>query len=123
MSAGGPIEVLHEAEGMEVAVEMKKGQIYRGTLMVAEDNMNCHLNDVTFKARDGQTKPLQQVYLRGSHIKLFVLPDLLLNAPAFKKVEKAVAAKAQRDAARRGLGSKARGAASAGASGGRSVFS
>ena len=122
MSAGVPIEVLHEAEGLVVAVEMKKGEVYRGTLMVAEDNMNCHLNDVTFKARDGQSSKLQQVYLRGSHIKLFVLPDMLLNAPAFKKVQAAVDAKAARDAARRGLGGKARGAASAGGSGGKNVF-
>lgn len=31
---------------------------------------------------------LEQVYLRGSHIKLVVLPDVLKNAPVFKPVQK-----------------------------------
>lgn len=29
---------------------------------------------------------LEQVYLRGSHLKFVVLPEILKNAPVFKKV-------------------------------------
>jgi small nuclear ribonucleoprotein D3 len=122
MASSVPIEILHEAEGSMVAVEMKKGDIYRGKLASAEDSMNCHLSEVTHKAKDGKISKMEQVYLRGSHVKLFVLPDMLVNAPALAKVAKAVASKAEADAAKRGLGAKARGAASAGASGGRNVF-
>lgn len=38
--------------------------------------------------RDGRVSKLEQVYLRGSHIKLMVLPDVLKNAPVFKPVQK-----------------------------------
>lgn len=43
---------------------------------------------VTMTARDGRVSKLEQVYLRGSHIKMFVLPDVLKNAPVFKPVQK-----------------------------------
>lgn len=43
---------------------------------------------VTVTARDGRVSKLEQVYLRGSHIKLVVLPDVLKNAPVFKPVQK-----------------------------------
>lgn len=43
---------------------------------------------VTMTARDGRVSKLEQVYLRGSHIKLVVLPDVLKNAPVFKPVQK-----------------------------------
>lgn len=38
--------------------------------------------------RDGRVSKLEQVYLRGSHVKLVVLPDILKNAPVFKPVQK-----------------------------------
>lgn len=43
---------------------------------------------VTMTGRDGRVSKLEQVYLRGSHIKLVVLPDVLKNAPVFKPVQK-----------------------------------
>lgn len=43
---------------------------------------------VTMTGRDGRVSKLEQVYLRGSHIKLIVLPDVLKNAPVFKPVQK-----------------------------------
>ena len=37
---GVPVKVLHEAEGHIVTVEASTGELYRGTLIEAEDNMN-----------------------------------------------------------------------------------
>ena len=51
-----PIKLLHESEKFKVTVELKNGEVYRGTLLSAEDNMNCHLSKVTMTQRDGQVK-------------------------------------------------------------------
>jgi small nuclear ribonucleoprotein (snRNP)-like protein len=77
-----------------VTLELSSGQTYRGKLLegeyprdvggggailtvVAEDNMNVQLRDVTVTARDGKVTHLEQVYVRGSHVKLFIIPDML----------------------------------------------
>lgn len=52
----------------------------------AEDNMNSQLRDVVMTTRDGRTTHLEQVYLRGSHIRYFVVPDMLRQAPMFQRV-------------------------------------
>ena len=72
--------------------------------------MNMQLSNVTLTARDGRTSSLEQCFLRGSKIRfmvrrpnvatlspiprglrrplrLQVLPDMLKNAPMFKKVD------------------------------------
>ena len=43
MSIGVPIKVLHEAEGHTVTVETLLGEVYRGKLLEAEDNMNVQV--------------------------------------------------------------------------------
>lgn len=40
MSIGVPVKLLHESEGHVVTVELKTGEVYRGKLEQAEDNMN-----------------------------------------------------------------------------------
>jgi hypothetical protein len=44
---------------------------------IAEDNMNVQLKDITVTARDGRVSHLDQVYIRGSHIRFFIVPDML----------------------------------------------
>jgi hypothetical protein len=44
---------------------------------IAEDNMNCQLRDITVTARDGRVSHLDQVYIRGSHVRYFIVPDML----------------------------------------------
>jgi len=44
---------------------------------VAEDNMNVQLKDITVTARDGRVSHLEQVYIRGSHVRYFIVPDML----------------------------------------------
>lgn len=85
-NAGVPIKLLYEAEGMKVTVEMKNGEIYRGLLLTAEDTMNMSLSDVVRTARNGQVSKLPSVYLRGSGVRFIALPELLKNAPVFRKV-------------------------------------
>lgn len=46
--------------------------------------MNVQLRDVSQTARDGSVSHLEQVYVRGSHIRLFIVPDVLKNAPMFR---------------------------------------
>ncbi|PNS18940.1 small nuclear ribonucleoprotein Sm D3 [Sphaceloma murrayae] len=72
-----------EKLGHIVTVEISSGQVYRGKLIEGafsnhtEDNMNCQLKDITVTARDGRVSHLDQVYIRGSHVRYFIVPDML----------------------------------------------
>lgn len=55
-------------------------------------------------ARDGRVLKMENIYLRGGHIKLIVLPDLLKSAPVFKKVQSMRAKKVDSVAGGRGGG-------------------
>jgi small nuclear ribonucleoprotein D3 len=100
---GVPVKLLHESLGHIVTVELKTGQLYRGKLAegvlwflrlgsslwlivlfatyVAEDNLNISLRDITVTGRDGRVSQLDQVYIRGSMVRFFIVPDMLQNAP------------------------------------------
>ncbi|KAI7797712.1 putative purinergic receptor P2X4b [Triplophysa rosa] len=87
MSIGVPIKVLHEAEGHVVTCETNTGEVYRGKLIEAEDNMNCQMANITVTHRDGRVAQLEQVYIRGSKIRFLILPDMLKNAPMLKSMK------------------------------------
>lgn len=57
---GIPIKVLHDAEGHTVTVELKNGEVYRGKLDEAEDNMNVHLSNCTKTMKDGRVNVLSK---------------------------------------------------------------
>merc|ERR1719265_1075934 len=78
------IKLLHEAKGHDVTVEMKSGELYTGKLVSAEDNMNVQLGGLVHIARTGKRTPMNAVFLRGSHIRLFLLPEMLKLSPMFK---------------------------------------
>ncbi|KND03810.1 hypothetical protein SpCBS45565_g06646 [Spizellomyces sp. 'palustris'] len=86
MSIGVPIKLLHEAEGHIITLELKSGAIYRGKLLDAEDSMNVQLKDIIVTQRDGRQSQLEQVYVRGSQVRFFIVPDMLKNAPMFKRI-------------------------------------
>jgi len=86
MTIGVPVKVLHEAEGHTVTIETITGEVYRGKLLEAEDNMNCQMVKITMTARDGRISQLEQIFIRGSKIRFVILPDMLKNAPMFKKM-------------------------------------
>lgn len=48
--------------------------------------MNIQLREITVTARDGRVSQLDQVYIRGSTVRFFIVPDMLKNAPMFKQV-------------------------------------
>jgi small nuclear ribonucleoprotein D3 len=57
---GIPIKVLHDAEGHTVTVELRNGEVYRGKLDEAEDNMNVHLSNCTKTMKDGRVQMLSK---------------------------------------------------------------
>ncbi|KAJ1975603.1 small nuclear ribonucleoprotein Sm D3 [Dimargaris verticillata] len=85
MSVGVPVKLLQEAIGHIVTLEMKNGHTYRGKLLESEDNMNVQVGDVTATARDGQVSKLEQIFIRGSHIRFVIVPDILKHAPMFQR--------------------------------------
>jgi small nuclear ribonucleoprotein D3 len=100
---GVPVKLLHESLGHIITVELKTGQLYRGKLaegmtisfnsflfevkrvfeFLAEDNLNISLKDITVTGRDGRVSQLDQVYIRGSMVRFFIVPDMLQNAPMY----------------------------------------
>jgi len=44
--------------------------------------MNVQLRDITVTARDGRVSHLDQVYIRGSHVRFFIVPDMLRYSSA-----------------------------------------
>nr|CDS31817.1 small nuclear ribonucleoprotein sm d3 [Hymenolepis microstoma] len=84
-SVGVPIKVLHDAEGHVVTLETVTGEVFRGKLVEAEDNMNVHMQDIIMTAKDSKTSSLQNVYIRGSKIRFLILPDMLKNSPMLKR--------------------------------------
>eukprot|EP00128_Syssomonas_multiformis_P010992 Colp12_sorted_trinity150504_noHs@19744 len=109
---GVPVKLMHEAVGHIVTIELKTGEVYRGKLRAAEDNMNCQMQNISRTSRDGRVATLEQVYIRGSKIRFLILPDMLKNAPMFKKI-------GQKNAAPAGRGKQAILRAQAAASRGR----
>ncbi|GJN85631.1 LSM domain-containing protein [Purpureocillium lilacinum] len=97
---GIPIKLLHEATGHIVTVELTNGNSYRGTLLDGkssaptsfpsshsfhpEDSMNVQMKDITVTSREGRVYHVDQVYIRGSHVRFFIIPDMLRNAPMFR---------------------------------------
>ena len=49
-SLGIPVKLLHEAAGHVVTVELKTGEVYRGSMIECEDNWNCQIENITFTA-------------------------------------------------------------------------
>jgi small nuclear ribonucleoprotein (snRNP)-like protein len=50
-SLGIPVKLLHEASGHIVTVELKSGELYRGSMVECEDNWNCQLESITYTAK------------------------------------------------------------------------
>ncbi|KAF1815334.1 Sm-like ribonucleo protein [Eremomyces bilateralis CBS 781.70] len=85
---GIPIKLLNEATGHVVTLELTSGQVYRGKLLEVEDSMNVQMKDLVVTSREGRVTHLDQVYIRGSHVRYFIVPDMLRNAPMFRQKDK-----------------------------------
>jgi small nuclear ribonucleoprotein (snRNP)-like protein len=66
--AGIPIKLLHEAVSHTISVELKTGEVYRGQLMDAEDNMNLQMQNIQLTGRDGRVTALEHCFIRGSKV-------------------------------------------------------
>lgn len=44
------------------------------------------MKDITVTQRDGRVTQLDQVYIRGPMIRFYIVPDMLQNAPMFKRI-------------------------------------
>jgi small nuclear ribonucleoprotein D3 len=84
MTLGAPVKLLHEAAGFVVTIELSSGDIYRGTLRMVEDNMNCYLHDVVHTSPNGEQLKVDSAYLRGSNILFVNVPEMFANARFFK---------------------------------------
>ncbi|KAI3627324.1 small nuclear ribonucleoprotein Sm D3 [Malassezia furfur] len=85
-TVGIPVKLLHEAVGHIITIELKGGASYRGRLFDAEDNFNITMKEITVTGRDGKQSHLDSVYVRGNMIRFMVVPDMLQQAPMFKRV-------------------------------------
>ena len=86
MSLGIPLKLLHESAGHIITLELTSGSTYRGRLEATEDNMNLQMRDVQVTARDGRVSNLERCYVRGSHVRFIMVPDILRQAPMFKRM-------------------------------------
>ncbi|KAB2029833.1 hypothetical protein ERO13_D05G182500v2 [Gossypium hirsutum] len=84
---GIPVKLLHEGSGDVVTVELKSGELYRGSMIECEDNWNCQLDNITFTAKDGKVSQHEHVFIRGNKVRFMVIPDMLKNAPMFKRLD------------------------------------
>lgn len=84
MALSVPVKLLNEAQGHIISLELTNGISYRGKLLEAEDNMNVQLKDVLIIGKDGSTQNASQVYIRGSQIQFFSVPEVLMHAPMFE---------------------------------------
>ena len=64
--------IFFQAEGHVVTCETITGEVYRGKLVEAEDNMNCQIQNVTVTYRDGRVAQLENIYIRYyAHLCVF----------------------------------------------------
>lgn len=125
IAIGIPVKLLHEGVGFVITIELKSGELFRGKLIECQDNFNCRLEAVTHTDRVGKLTKMEHTYLRGSKIRMVVLPDMLKNSPLFRKMDKAMAAvksKAGRDVAAENALTNARGRGGGRGGGGRGGF-
>lgn len=71
--------------------------------------MNCQMTQITVTYRDGRVAQLENVYIRGSKIRFLILPDMLKNAPMFKRQHKAGTAGRGKSAILRAQAARGRG--------------
>jgi small nuclear ribonucleoprotein D3 len=75
------LKILKESRPFLISIETKGNIIFRGNLTFIEDNMNCILENTVSVDRSGRISKFRNVYLRGSNIKIFILPEVLKMAP------------------------------------------
>ena len=73
--------ILKETKPFLISIETKGKRIFRGNLTFIEENMNCILENTILIDKDGKLSKFKSVFLRGSNIKIFIIPDVLGGTP------------------------------------------
>lgn len=76
-----PVNLLMAAQGQTLLVELKDGTSFNGTLVNTDSYMNINLKEVTCTSKEGDRFwSIPELYVRGSMIKYFRLPDDLFDS-------------------------------------------
>lgn len=87
------VRFLMKLSNETVTIELKNGTIVHGTIHGLDIHMNTHLKNVTLTlpsnrrrtgssaGGEGVTQHLEQMSVRGSHIRSYILPDSLALEP------------------------------------------
>ena len=73
--------LLKDSKPFLISIETKGKKIFRGNLTFIEENMNCILENAVLIDQNGKLSKFKSVFLRGSNIKIFIIPDVLKNIP------------------------------------------
>lgn len=85
-----PVKVLYDAVGMEVSLEVTNGEVYHGILGEVQDTMNVTLNNASKITKKGDKHTYGSIFIRGSTIVFFQLPDKLQLSPALLTANKVI---------------------------------
>ncbi|KAK1613848.1 hypothetical protein QYE76_019365 [Lolium multiflorum] len=90
-------------------------------MIECEDNWNCQIENIAFTAKDGKVSQLEHVFIRGSRVRFMIIPDMLKNAPMFKRLEARIRGKGSAIGVGRGRAVAMRARAAGGRGGGPPV--
>ncbi|CAL5974760.1 Small_nuclear ribonucleoprotein Sm D3 [Hexamita inflata] len=82
MTVQPTVQLIFEAKGMTVQIELIDNKAYKGTLKNVDYNLNCELINATLIQTN---QKFEQIVIRGSQIKFVKVPDELYNSPIFKQ--------------------------------------
>ncbi|EPY35278.1 small nuclear ribonucleoprotein D3 [Strigomonas culicis] len=86
-----PLKVLFDAIDTTVSLEVANGEVYTGALAEVQETMNITLKKATKISLSGKESHYETVFIRGSNVVFFQLPDALQCSPALVAAGKAVA--------------------------------
>jgi len=78
------IKILNDSRPFLISIETKGNKIFRGNLTFIEENMNCILENTIVIDQNGKISKFKSVFLRGSNIKIFIIPDIFKNVPSIQ---------------------------------------
>lgn len=75
-----PLYMLTSIKKQEILVELKNGETVYGKLNNCDSWMNLTLSDVVYNFNNGEKfQKMNEIYVRGAHIKFLRLPDLVMD--------------------------------------------
>ena len=77
----GILKILKDSKPFLISIETKGNKTFRGNLIFVEENMNCILENTILIDPNGKISKFKSVFLRGSNIKIFIIPDSLESVP------------------------------------------